>query len=257
MRLYAVKTRIIKLGDNLVDVTLESLETQGLQLEDNDILAVTSKVVSYAEGRLVKLSEIEPSGKARELARRYRLEPELAELILREADKVYGGAEKAVLTLKDSFLAPNAGIDNKNAPDDFVVLWPIDARKSAEKIREEIKTRTGRRIAVLIIDSGLVPLRIGTIGLALSVAGFKPIKDDRSEKDLYGKPIVITRQAVADDLASAAHLLMGETTNQVPIVLIRDAAVDFDEGVYGGSNMMMSASECLYMSALRCSNDRE
>jgi coenzyme F420-0:L-glutamate ligase len=257
MRLYAVKTRIIKLGDNLVDVTLESLKAQGLQLEDNDILAVTSKIISYAEGRLVKLSEIEPSGNATELAKRYYLKPELAELILGEADKVYGGVKKAVLTLKDGFLAPNAGIDNKNAPDDLVVLWPIDARKSAEKIREEIKTRTGRRIAVLIIDSGLVPHRIGTIGLALSVAGFNPIKDNRNEKDLYGNPIVITRQAVADDLASAAHLLMGETTNQVPIVLIRDAPVDFDEGVYGGSDIMMPARECLYMSALRCSNDRE
>ena len=257
MKLYAVRTRIIKSGDNLADVILESLEAQGLQLQDDDILAVTSKVVSYAEGRLVRLSEIEPSGKARELARRYHLKPELAKLILREADKVYGGVEKAVLTLKDGFLVPNAGIDNKNAPDDLVVLWPMDARKSAEKIREEIKTRTDRRIAVLIIDSGLVPLRIGTIGLALSVAGFKPIKDNRNEKDLYGKPIAITRQAVADDLASASHLLMGEATEQVPIVLIRDAPVDFDEGVYGGSDLMMPASECLYMSALRCSNDHE
>lgn len=257
MRLYAVKTGIVKSGDNLVDVILESLKAQGLQLEDNDVLAVTSKIVSYTEGRLVKLSEVEPSEKARELATRYSLKPEQAELILREADKVYGGVEKAVLTLKNGFLVPNAGIDNKNTPEDFVVLWPTDTRKSVRKIREEIRLKTGKRIAVLIVDSSLVPLRIGTIGLALSVAGFRPIKDNRSEKDLYGKPIVVTRQAVADDLASAAHLLMGETTKQVPIVLIKDAPIDFDEGIYGGSDTMMPADECLYMSVFQRSNDLE
>jgi coenzyme F420-0:L-glutamate ligase/coenzyme F420-1:gamma-L-glutamate ligase len=247
MRLYSVKTRIMKNGDSLVEVILEALKEQNLQLEDDDILALTSKIVAYSEGRVAKFSEIEPSEKAKKLAQQFSLQPEFAELILREADKIYGGVEKAVLTLKNGILTPNAGIDNKNAPIDSAVLWPNNAEKCARYIKEEIKRRTGKRVAVLIVDSGLAPLRIGTTGLALAVAGFKPIKDCRSETDLYGKPLIITRHAVADDLASAAHLLMGEAAEKTPIVLIRKAPVDFDNGVYGSTDMMMPFKECIFM----------
>jgi coenzyme F420-0:L-glutamate ligase len=249
MRLYAVKTRIIKTGDDMVEVILQSLREQNLNLENNDILAVTSKIIAYAEDRLVKLSDVKPSDKAKKLAQQFSLQPEFAELILREADKIYGGVEKAVLTLKNGILIANAGIDNKNAPIGFAVLWPKNAEKWAMRIREEIKRKTGRKVAVLIVDSGLIPLRIGTVGLALAVAGFKPIKDCREEKDIYGKPLVITRHAIADSLASAAHLLMGEAAEKTPIVLIKDASVDFDDGVYGPADMMMPFKECIFMNA--------
>ena len=247
MRLYAVKTEIMKTGDKIVEATLKSLERQDLRLEDGDILAVTSKIVAYAEGRVAKLTDIKPSDKARELAKKFSLQPEFAELIVLEADKIYGGVEKAVLTLKNGVLTANAGIDNKNAPVDSVILWPKDAKEWAKRIREEIMRKTGKHIAVLIVDSGLVPLRIGTTGLALAVAGFKPVTDCRGEKDIFGKALVITRHAVADDLASAAHLLMGEVAQKTPIVLIRDAPVVFDEGVYGSADMMIPSNECIFM----------
>jgi coenzyme F420-0:L-glutamate ligase len=250
MRLYAVKTRMVKSGDNLVDVVLESLKAQNLQLEDNDVLVLASKVVSYSQGRLAKLSDVKPSKKAKEFADRYSLKPEFAELILREADKVYGGVERAVLTLKDGALTPNAGIDNKNAPEDWVVLWPRDLKKWVKDFMEEIRRRTGKRVGILVIDSGLVPLRIGTVGLALAVAGFKSIKDHRNASDLYGKRIVMTRLAVADDLASAAHLLMGEATEKTPVVLVRDAPVEFDDNAYGTEDMMMPSGECIFMGTL-------
>jgi len=248
MRLYAVKTRIIKAGDNLVDVILESLKEQNLLLEDYDVLAITSKIIAYAEGRLVKLSDINPSDEAKKLAQEFSLQPEFAELILQEADKVYGGVEKAILTIKNGTLNANAGIDNKNAPKDYVVLWPNNAQKS-KQIKDEIKHKTGKEVAVLVVDSGLTPLRMGTTGLALAVAGFKPVKDRRGEKDIYGKPLIITRHAVADDLASAAHLLMGEAAEKTPVVLIKDAPVDFDDGVYGSADMMMPFKECIFMNA--------
>jgi len=250
MRLYALKTRIVKTGDDLVELVLESLSAQGLHLEDNDVLALTSKVVSYSEGRVVRLRDVKLSEKGRELARRYSLKPEFAELVLQEADRICGGVEKAVLTLKNGVLAANAGIDNKNTPADYAVLWPSSPEKSAKEIRDRIRGRTGKRVAVLIVDSGLVPLRIGTNGLALAVAGFKPIRDNRGDKDLFGKPIMITRQAVADDLASAAHLLMGEAAEKTPIVLIKDAPVDHDDGVYGPAEMMMPFKECIFMNTL-------
>ena len=248
MRLYAVETPIVKAGDNLVEMTLESMKRQKLQLENNDVLAFTSKIVSYAEGRLVKLENVKPSSEAEELAKKYSLKPEFAEVVVREADRICGGVDKAVLTLKSGILTANAGIDNKNAPNDSVVLWPEDPPKWAKRFRDEIKTKTGIRVAVLVVDSGLVPLRIGTTGLALATAGFAPIRECRGKKDLYGKPIVITRQAVADDLASAAHLLMGEAAERIPIVLIKDAPLDFDDGVYGPSDMMMPPKECIFMS---------
>jgi coenzyme F420-0:L-glutamate ligase len=248
LRLYAVETGVIGVGDNLVDIILEAVKKQGLELEDHDIIALTSKVIAYAENRLIRLNEIKPSRKAEELAKRFSLQPAFAELILRETDKIYGGVEKAVLTLKNGILTANAGIDNKNAPIDYAVLWSSNPQKWARYIREEIKNRTGKCVGVLIIDSGLVPLRKGTVGLALAVAGFKPIKDRRGEKDIYGKSIVITQHAVADDLASAAHFLMGEAAERTPIVIIKGAHVDFDDGVYGSEDMTMPQKECIFMS---------
>jgi coenzyme F420-0:L-glutamate ligase/coenzyme F420-1:gamma-L-glutamate ligase len=247
LRLYAVKTRLIVTGDDLVQVVLGSLKEQRLQLEDCDVLALTSKILSYAQGRVVKLGTVKPSEKARELARHYLLAPEFAELILRESDKIYGGVEKAILTFKTGILTANAGIDNKNAPPDSVVLWPEDVTTWAKRLKDEIRRRTGKQIAVLIVDSGLTPLRIGTIGLALAVAGFNPIRDHREKEDLYGKKVTITRHAVADDLACAAHLLMGESAERIPAVLIKEAPVDFNDGVYGSSDMMMPHKECIFM----------
>jgi coenzyme F420-0:L-glutamate ligase/coenzyme F420-1:gamma-L-glutamate ligase len=253
MQLYAIKTEIVKAGDNLVDMILRSLNEQRLQLENNDVLALTSKIVSYSQGRLVKLTDVKPSEEAAKLGKKYSLKPEFAELILQEADRICSGVEKAVLTLKNSALTANAGIDNKNAPADSAVLWPLDATKWARRFRHDVKSKTGKQIAVLIVDSGLIPLRIGTTGLALVVAGFKPIKECRGERDLYGKLITITRHAVADDLASAAHLLMGEAAEKVPVVLIRDAPVDFDDDVYDSTDMMMPFKECIFMNTLECS----
>jgi coenzyme F420-0:L-glutamate ligase len=247
MEFYAVKTGMVNIGDDLAGIALTSLKRQNLRLKDTDILAFASKIVATAEGRMMKLSDVKPSGKAKELAKRFGLQPQFAELVLREADTVYGGVERAVLTLKDGRLAPNAGIDKKNAPSGSVVLWPSNLRESAKEIRKEIRRKTGKHVGVLIVDSGLVPLRIGTSGLALAVAGFKPIKDHRGEKDLYGKPVAMTRHAVADDLASAAHLLMGEASEKTPIVLIRDASVDIDDGVYGSEDMMIPFEECIFM----------
>jgi coenzyme F420-0:L-glutamate ligase/coenzyme F420-1:gamma-L-glutamate ligase len=247
LRLYSVKTGVVKAGNDLADLVLESLKKCRLRLEDKDILAFASKIVATVEGRIVILTGIRSSEKATELAKRFHLQPELAELVLREADTVYGGVERAVLTLKNGILTPNAGIDNKNAPLGSVVLWPCNPRESAIKIREEVGHKTGKQVSVLIVDSGLVPGRIGTTGLALAVAGFKPIKDYRGEKDFYDRPLVVTRHAIADDLASAAHLLMGEAAEKTPIVLIKDAPVDFDNRAYDGTDMMIPFEECIFM----------
>ena len=251
MRLCPVRTRAVKPGDNLVEVILDSLRKQKLELENDDVLALTSKIVSYSQGRVVKLGEVKPSEKAKKMAKKYSLEPEFAELLLDQAEKVYGGVEKAVLTLRDKILTANAGIDKKNAPIGSVVLWPENLVGWLKDFRDEVSRKAGRRFAVMVVDSGLIPLRIGTVGLALAVAGFNPIREWRGKKDLYGRPIMITRHAVADDLASAAHLLMGEAAERTPVVLIKDAPVDFDDNVHGSAEMMMPFKECIFMNTFK------
>ncbi len=248
MQLYPVKIGVVYPGDDLVDLIVDSLRDQGFGLEDDDVLALASKIVSYSQNRIVKLADVSPSEEAKELAEKYGLDREFAELVLCEAEKVYGGVEKAVLTLKDNVMTANAGIDSKNASVGSVVLWPVNLSEWLKNFRDRIIRKIGRRLAVVVVDSGLVPLRIGTVGLALAVAGFNPIREYRGRKDLFGKPIMITRQAVADDLACSAHLLMGEAAEKTSVVLIRGAPLDFDGNVHGSEEMMMPFKECIFMS---------
>ena len=250
MKLFGIPTKLIRLGDNLVDVILEAIKKQGLEIKDKDLLAITSKAVAVAQNRLVKLSSIEPSEEAKMLAEKYELEPNYVEVVLREAEKVYGGVSKTLLTLKNNMLVANAGVDRKNAPRGYAILWPLNSHKNAEKIRREILAKTGKHVGVLIIDSRITPLRMGTTALAIGVAGFEPIEDCRVEKDLYGERVYITRHALADDLASAAHLIMGETTARTPAVLIRNAPVTFGEETNLNS-LIIPAEQCLFMQSFR------
>lgn len=251
MKLFPIKTGIIKQGDNIVDAILKAMEKQKLAFDDGDVLALASKIIAYAENRIVKLKEIKPSKEAEKLASKSAVPPELAELILQEAEEIYGGVEKALLTLKNGVLTSNAGIDNKNAPQGAVVLWPENPEKWAKNVREELIHRTGKKVAVLIVDSGLRPLRLGTTGLALAAAGFKPIKDCRGERDIFGKKLAITLHAVADDLASATHLLMGEASEKIPAVLIKGAPVNFGDEVYGSEDMALPPDQCIFMGSLK------
>lgn len=246
MKLFGIPTKLIRHGDNLVDVILEARKKQRLEIEDKDLLAITSKAVAIAQNRLVKLSSIEPSEKAKMLAEKHELEPSFVEVVLREAERVYGGVTKALLTLKNNMLVANAGVDRKNAPEGYAILWPMNPFETAEKTRRGILAKTGKRVGVLIVDSRITPLRMGTTALAIGVAGFKPIRDCRVERDLYSKRIYITRHALADDLASAAHLIMGETTARIPVVLIRNAPVIPSEE-FDPNSMTIPAEQCLFM----------
>jgi coenzyme F420-0:L-glutamate ligase len=246
VQIFGIPTKLIGFGDNLTDVILEALSSQGLEIEDKDLLAIASKAVAVAQNRLVKLSSVKPSERAMRLAEKYELEPSFAEVVLQEADEVYGGVARTLLTLKNDMLVANAGVDRKNAPQGYAILWPSNPHESAEKIRREILAKTGRRVGVLIIDSRVTPLRMGTTALALGVAGFKPIRDCRAERDLYSKRVHITRHALADDLASAAHLLMGETATRTPAVLIRNAPVTFSEAS-DSDFMTIPAEQCLFI----------
>ncbi len=245
MQLFGIQTRLIQPRDDLTGIVLEAIEKQKLKIEDGDVLAIASKAVATAQSRQKRLSSVKPSEKAKKFSRRYDLEPNFLEIVLQEADKIYGGVSKALLTLKDHVLIANAGVDQKNSPHGYVALWPGNPFKTAEQIRNEIVARRGKHVGVLIVDSRVTPLRMGTTGLALGVAGLEPVRDCRGDKDLYGRSISITRHAIADDLASAAHLLMGETSERTPAVLIKDAPIKRTELVKP-SSVVISEKECLY-----------
>ena len=252
MHVYPIKTGRIRRGDSLVSIALKALQSMDVKLVDGDVLAISSKALSIIQGRIVALSTIRASQNAEKIAEKYGLEPEFAELVLREADIVYGGVNGALLTLKDGILTVNAGIDRKNAPMGYVALWPERPWSEAWRIHEELKRRTGRHVGVLIVDSHLAPLRLGTRGLALAVAGFTPVEDLRGRPDLYGKPLRITRLSVADDLASAAHLVMGETDELTPMALIRDAPIKLTSK-NTPDETLIAPSQCLYLGVLKAS----
>jgi coenzyme F420-0:L-glutamate ligase/coenzyme F420-1:gamma-L-glutamate ligase len=249
MQLFGIHTRLIEPKDNLVNVLLDGLRRQKISMEDRDVLVIASKAVAVVQSRLVRLSSTKPSERAKKIAEKCNLEPSFVEVVLREAEHVYGGISGALLTLKNNVLIPNAGVDHKNAPRGYAVLWPEKPHESAEKIRNEISKRTGKRVGVLIIDSRVTPLRMGTTGVAIGMAGFDPIRDCTSDKDLYGNPLLITRHALADDLASAAHLIMGEANGLIPAVLVKNVPADFNEEVDLDS-ARISAKECLFMSCI-------
>ncbi|MHA2057604.1 MAG: coenzyme F420-0:L-glutamate ligase [Candidatus Thorarchaeota archaeon] len=247
MQIIPIKTRIITPEDNIIDVILKGIEDAGIKVKDNDILGVAETPLGTTEGRIVVLSDIEPSEEAVTLARKFEMLPEVAELVIQEADEILGGIPHVVLTIKNNTLMANAGVDKSNVPLGHASLLPIDSRASAERLRNEIKNRLGKSIGVLIIDSRTQPLRLGNIGMALGVAGFYPVADDRGRKDLFGNEMRITRRAIADNLASACTAVMGESNESIPAAIIRNAPVDYVDQSFDSAEMWISPSECMYM----------
>lgn len=247
MQVIPIKTRIITPEDNIIDVILKGLDDVGLELEDNDILAIAETPLGTTEGRIVDLSEVDPSEKAKALASKFEMLPEIAELVVQEADEILGGIPHVVLTIKNNTLMANAGVDKSNVPPGHASLLPIDSRASAERLRFEIKKRLDKTVGVLVIDSRTQPLRLGNIGMALGVAGFYPVADDRGRKDLFGNEMRITRRAIADNLASACTAVMGESDESIPVAIIRNAPVEYVDQSFNSAEMWISPTECMYM----------
>ncbi|MGQ9759418.1 MAG: coenzyme F420-0:L-glutamate ligase [Candidatus Methanomethylicaceae archaeon] len=245
MQIFGIKTPLIKPGDDLVSITIECSKTSGTPIQDKDIVVYSAKVVGVSQGRLLALSKVKPSERAKELSDRYHMDPSFAEVVLRESEVILGGVEYALLTIKRGVIIANAGVDQSNAPPGYVALWPEDPQKSAEELRRRFREE-GPDVSVLITDSRTLPMRMGNSSVALGVSGFRPIEDLRGRKDLYGRPMRIKRLAVADNLASAAQLVMGETSESTPIAVIRGAKVEYGEG-FKIEEALIPMNECLIM----------
>jgi coenzyme F420-0:L-glutamate ligase len=246
LEIFPIKTPLVHIGDDIIKVILESIDSAGLWIEDRDVLVVSDKIVATSEGRIINFDSVKPGRKAKELAKKYSLEPPFVELVLKEAEEIYGGVPKAIITLKNNVLIANAGIDHKNAPKNSVCLWSINPNETTKKIWKAISKKTGRKIGLILVDSHVNPMRVGTVGFALGIAGFKPTKDCRGSLDLYGRKVLITRINVADDLASAAHLVIGETTERTPLALVRGAPVEITDD-YDPNEITIAREDCMYM----------
>ncbi|MHA1909812.1 MAG: coenzyme F420-0:L-glutamate ligase [Candidatus Thorarchaeota archaeon] len=247
MQVIPIKTRIITQEDDFLEVVLEGLSNIGYSFEDGDILGIAETPLGTTEGQVVKLSDVTVSQQATDLADKHTMIPEVAQLVIEEADEILGGIPHVLLTIKNNTLMANAGVDKSNIPQGYASLLPKDSRKSAERIRREVHQRLGKDIGVLIIDSRTQPLRLGNIGMALGVAGFVPVADDRGGSDLFGNEMRITRRAIADNLASACTAVMGESDESTPAALIRNAPVEMKDESYDSSVMWISPQECMYM----------
>jgi coenzyme F420-0:L-glutamate ligase/homotetrameric cytidine deaminase len=247
LEVVGIKTDLVRVGDDLATALKEGMARAGLAFQDGDILVVSESTVATAEGRVVALNDVMPSDRALALAAKWCKDPREMELILRESDEIVGGIPGVVLTMKKGFLYPNAGIDNSNAPPGHVVLFPADAQKSASEIRKRMAN--GKKIGVIIGDSRTHPLRLGCVGVALACEGLEPVEDVRGQRDLFGRELKITRKAVADNLVSAAQIIMGEGVEGIPAVIIRDAPVSIRE--LRGEIPTIAPQECMYIGALR------
>jgi len=214
---------IVKEGDDLAELICKAAERQGMSIKDKDIVVITHVVVSRAEGRVVDLDQVTPSPLALSISKQLNKDPALVEVVLREAKGIVRmGEGKLITETKQGFICANSGVDASNVPGERVVaLLPEDPDSSAFKIRRRIKAITGKDVAVIISDTHGRPLRKGEINVAIGVSGIKPIRDRRGERDLFGYVLKVKRTAIADELASAAELVIGQADEAVPVAIIR------------------------------------
>jgi coenzyme F420-0:L-glutamate ligase/coenzyme F420-1:gamma-L-glutamate ligase len=214
---------LVKAGDDLAVLIVEAAESNGVEIEDADIIVVAQKVVSKAEGRVIKLDLVEPSKKALEIAGKTGKDPRIVELILRESKRFLKVSEQILIVEDDRDLVNiNAGIDKSNVKGlNHYALLPVDPDQSARNLRSRIKELIGRDVGVVISDSYSRAFRRGQVNFAIGLAGVEPFIDYRGTPDLFGYVLQVKFSAVVDELAGAGELVMGQGDEGIPVALIK------------------------------------
>lgn len=224
----------IKAGDDLVRIILAALEQAELTLTDGDVVVITHKIVSKAEGCAVKLADVEPSPEAQVLAAATDKDPRLVEVILRGSRGVVRQREGTlIMETRHGWICANAGVDRSNVagPEgDIALTLPEDPDASAQHIRNRLMAATGADVAVIISDTHGRAWRLGTVNVAIGVAGMLPVADLRGQTDMVGYTLRVTTVARADELAAAAGLVTGQAAEGLPVVLIRGADYPHGDG---------------------------
>lgn len=249
LEVFALKSRRHVSPFDLHEALRESLYQHDIDMQHGDTVIVSTKYAAISEGRTILLDRVRISNAAHNLAERYRIHKSVAEAVLRESDHIIGGMIGVILASINGMLAPNAGIDASNAGHNRLVLYPADPHRTAVKLHRSILLKSGVHAGVILADSRLMPGRIGTTGVAVACAGMNPIRDMRGEKDLDGKPLKVTFQAIADALASAGNYTMGEGDQGRPFAIARH--VDSISKLRSGhTDMNVEPSQCLYVRSM-------
>ncbi|MDW8156296.1 MAG: coenzyme F420-0:L-glutamate ligase [Armatimonadota bacterium] len=220
--MWAVRSRLLQPGEDLSGWVSEALESSGRRLRNGDVLVVAHKVVSLAEGRVVALSDVNPSEQALQLARQTGKDPRLVELVLRESVEVVRVRPGLLITRhRLGFVCANGGVDRSNAGPEQAVLLPEDPDASARRLRDALHRRFGVEVGVVVADTHGRAHREGAVGVCVGLAGVAPLADHRGRRDLYGYVLTSSVEAVADELAAAATLLMGQADEARPLVVVR------------------------------------
>ncbi|PYT53478.1 MAG: coenzyme F420-0:L-glutamate ligase [Acidobacteria bacterium] len=208
-------------GDDLSEQIANAATKARMQFENGDVLVIAQKVISKAEGAVVKLGSIVPSPQAQAIAERQKKDPRLVEVILNESKRLVRTDPVLIAETRHGYVCANAGVDHSNIPgDDVVSLLPRDPDRSAKNLAAALRKRTGKRMAVIISDTFGRPWRLGLTNVAIGASGVPVLHDLRGTRDREGKPLTATILAVADELAAAAGLLMGKSEG-FPVVVIR------------------------------------
>jgi coenzyme F420-0:L-glutamate ligase/coenzyme F420-1:gamma-L-glutamate ligase len=228
---------LIKPGDDLAEMILQAIQQSDLSLENGDIIVLAQKIVSKAENQLVNLALVTPSAAAIDLAVKSGKDPRLAELIIRESKEIVRTRKGSVIVEhRLGFVCANAGIDHSNVAGDgtsteeWVLLLPKDPDRSSAEIRQKLETASRKQLGVMIIDSHGRAWRLGTVGVAIGLSGLPGLIDERGWKDLFGYTLQITIVGIADELAAAASLVMGQASEGTPVVHVRGFPFPLREG---------------------------
>jgi coenzyme F420-0:L-glutamate ligase/coenzyme F420-1:gamma-L-glutamate ligase len=222
---------MVQAGDDIAAQILEAAAAQGTPVEDGDIVVVTQRIVSKAEGRVVPLDDFEPSAFARAYAERWEKDPRLVEAVLRESKRIIRQAGPVLITeTHHGFKCANAGVDGSNVGgQDLVSLLPVDPDASCRALRDAIRARAGVEVALVMTDTFGRPWRMGQTNVAIGVAGMLPMCDYVGKADLDGHILRVTTICVADEAAGAAELVMGKL-DAIPAAILRGYAYERGEG---------------------------
>ncbi len=243
---------LVEPGDDIGELLSACISRNGIVLEDGDIIVVSQKIVSKAEGRLISLGQMAPSKTAQELANLTHKDSRLVECVLRESTRVAGVAENAlVVETPGGLICLNAGVDKSNVPGkETYSLLPRNPDDSAQRLRSKIKEITGRTVGVIICDTYSRPFRNGIVEFALGVSGVKPFKDYRGMRDLFGHQLRFKVVAVADEIAAAAELVMGQGAEGIPAAIVKGLTATELDCEAKSSDLVMPASRDLYRGAI-------
>lgn len=222
MKLIGLKDiPLVKAGDDISEIIKDSILNNNHDLQDGDIILIAETLISKAEGNIIKLDDVIPSQKAIEIAEVCKKDPKLVEVILQNSTEVVEVGPNFIITeTKHGFVCANAAIDESNVDDGLATPVPENPDDSAREIREFLEKEFGKELAVIITDTQGRAFRVGAIGTAIGCSGINPLWVRVGEKDLYGRELETTEIATADELASAASLIMGQADEGLPVVII-------------------------------------